>query len=957
MVRVAPILVFLAAAFVAVAFLPSVHATASPGPETSSTFYRSKDSVTGGLAYSFNEISGAGGVAVPFGCANVDDCYSGALTVPFTFNFFGAAVPSIYVNTNGFLSTGTGATAAQQYTPTDLPTSSAPNGIIAGYWVDLVPACGGSVLYKTSGTAPNREFIVEYKGVYLNAQKTTGTCQGLITFQIRLQETSNDIYVALASVFSEGASSPTTQKATVGIEDGTGANGLRYIFREMNPSPATADTLTNTAVLFYPDTAPVAADSTLDTWEDTAGTLSLTATDADGDLYSCQGVGLPPEASIAGCVLTYTPAPDKCDYGTATPVKVKWHPVDTPGKAGADVSVTVNVACVNDQPKFAIGASIDPTTVGDTGAPVTVFGVATGLDPGNAMPDEMGQQMHFIVTTSKDSAFAQLPTVDPSTNKPQAAWTTASAGSITFTPLASACSDTQKILITIKLQDTGGTVHGGIDMSAPKTFNLILSCNGQAAPPPPPPPAAAQVTDGDADGDGFTDEFERMSNSDPYNPASTPYDHDADGIVDDNDNCPSAFNPDQADSNGDGRGDVCQGINNSACAQTTGHDSDGDKFPDACDNCPGTPNPDQSDVDKDRVGDVCDVDADGDGAANADEVAQHSDPLNKASVASDRDGDGVVDTQDNCAPAASAADAAALHVSYNPDQADGNHNGRGDICDPLAPLELDASATYDGQTVHVSWTAKGDAEIRTQASVLVGGNGVASDSPRFGPGSRTADLGVPGLTTVQWRVVLDDPYNASTYIVRTGNATAPPPPAPIQPQAVKVPSELVAGTSYGVAYRLPATATSATLRLQSGDGRTVATVPLKASSGGTWSGTGTAPAPGKYEAVVAYSDAGTRQAFDSGAWTVKAPAPVAPPASVDPTAATAGSGASLQGVFWSVGILGALAVLGLVALAVLGVQRRRATAQQERQAAWDQQIAGEQAATAEAPGYDDPIDV
>jgi hypothetical protein len=47
------------------------------------------------------------------------------------------------------------------------------------------------------------------------------------------------------------------------------------------------------------------------------------------------------------------------------------------------------------------------------------------------------------------------------------------------------------------------------------------------------------------------------------------------------DNCPGLYNPDQADMDGDGAGDVC-------------------------DNCPWDPNPDQLDSDWDGIGDVCD---------------------------------------------------------------------------------------------------------------------------------------------------------------------------------------------------------------------------------------------------------------------------------------------------------------------------------------------------------------
>jgi len=60
-----------------------------------------------------------------------------------------------------------------------------------------------------------------------------------------------------------------------------------------------------------------------------------------------------------------------------------------------------------------------------------------------------------------------------------------------------------------------------------------------------------------------------------------PQDFDGDGIIDEDDNCPTVYNPDQSDVDGDGHGDVC-------------------------DNCPETPNPDQSDSDGDGIGDACD---------------------------------------------------------------------------------------------------------------------------------------------------------------------------------------------------------------------------------------------------------------------------------------------------------------------------------------------------------------
>ncbi len=73
-------------------------------------------------------------------------------------------------------------------------------------------------------------------------------------------------------------------------------------------------------------------------------------------------------------------------------------------------------------------------------------------------------------------------------------------------------------------------------------------------------------------------------------------DSDGDGIIDCEDNCPNTPNSDQADCDGDGKGDACEA------------DSDGDGIPDDCDNCPNTSNPDQEDKDDDGVGAACDAD-------------------------------------------------------------------------------------------------------------------------------------------------------------------------------------------------------------------------------------------------------------------------------------------------------------------------------------------------------------
>jgi hypothetical protein len=59
------------------------------------------------------------------------------------------------------------------------------------------------------------------------------------------------------------------------------------------------------------------------------------------------------------------------------------------------------------------------------------------------------------------------------------------------------------------------------------------------------------------------------------------FDHDGDGLLDSEDNCPTVPNPSQADSDGDGVGDACDDC--PLVANTQGVDFDGDGIGDACD--------------------------------------------------------------------------------------------------------------------------------------------------------------------------------------------------------------------------------------------------------------------------------------------------------------------------------------------------------------------------------------
>lgn len=168
-------------------------------------------------------------------------------------------------------------------------------------------------------------------------------------------------------------------------------------------------------------------------------------------------------------------------------------------------------------------------------------------------------------------------------------------------------------------------------------------------------------------------------------------DYDGDDIEDALDNCMYTWNPDQADNEGDGKGDVCDTNDDwdtysdvsDNCPLVTNQlqiDGDYDDVGNSCDNCVSIANSDQSDIDGDGLGDVCDVDKDGDGIDNlVDNCPVNHNPSqtdtdgdgtgDACDPSLDEDGDGVLDGADNCP------------LVPNADQTDSDSDSFGDACD------------------------------------------------------------------------------------------------------------------------------------------------------------------------------------------------------------------------------------------------------------------------------------
>jgi hypothetical protein len=117
-----------------------------------------------------------------------DDGYA-EVTLPFTFKFYNSDYTKVYPCTNGYVTFGSGSTA---YSPQTLPSTTAPNNVVALAWTDL-NLTSGKVRYFTTGVTPNRKFVIEYDTI----PPYSGT--GTLTGQIVFYETTNIIEIVVSN--------------------------------------------------------------------------------------------------------------------------------------------------------------------------------------------------------------------------------------------------------------------------------------------------------------------------------------------------------------------------------------------------------------------------------------------------------------------------------------------------------------------------------------------------------------------------------------------------------------------------------------------------------------------------------------------------------------------------------------------------------------------------------------
>jgi hypothetical protein len=149
---------------------------------------------------------------------------SATVTMPFNFTLYTATSTTLKYSPRGILTIG-GAIPALA-TNYDLPhsTNSVTKPGIFPYWDDLAyNASGSGICTKTFGSAPNRQFVVEWQNMTFNTP--AGDKPASLTFEAILSEGTNNIDVVYSSMTAANQPRADGNSATIGVQNATATSG------------------------------------------------------------------------------------------------------------------------------------------------------------------------------------------------------------------------------------------------------------------------------------------------------------------------------------------------------------------------------------------------------------------------------------------------------------------------------------------------------------------------------------------------------------------------------------------------------------------------------------------------------------------------------------------------------------------------------------------------------------
>lgn len=223
-----------------------------------------------------------------------------------------------------------------------------------------------------------------------------------------------------------------------------------------NVSTAATGTMTVSAV----NDTPVATAQSVSATEDTAKTITLAGTDADGDTlsYSISTAPSHGSATLSRGVVTYTPT---ANYNGSD--SLKFTVIDTRGATSSPATVSISIAAVNDAPTCT---NTTLSTPKNTAASVTV-----------SATDPEGSALTYTITTRPTHGSATISS-NRITYTPTSGYT--GSDSIGFTASDGSLTGTGTVSVTVTNPNTAPVATAGSGSGTEDT-NLTMTLNASDA--------------------------------------------------------------------------------------------------------------------------------------------------------------------------------------------------------------------------------------------------------------------------------------------------------------------------------------------------------------------------------------------------------------------------------------------------------------------------------------------
>ncbi len=302
---------------------------------------------------------------------NTNDEFS-VQSLPFSFEFEGTTHSTVTISTNGWLAFG-------NFTDSDSNndlTFSSTRPLVAPFWDELRTTASGGILIKTTGTAPNRVYTVEWRNTDIFNSDRPNTPS--LSFQAKLFETSNAIdfvYKQEANPFiqaggSIGLAGSNTGSGNFVSLDGSGTNPTASTSIEtaqISTRPATGQIYSFTPLIVTEVGFQLTASNAIES----DGNVTLTVR-RTGDTVPAFTVDFATADQTAIAGSDYSTTTGTLSFASGETSKTISVPLINDGDIEGDETFTVNLSNVTNG--FPLGSSVHTVTLQDSG-PIVNFSV------------------------------------------------------------------------------------------------------------------------------------------------------------------------------------------------------------------------------------------------------------------------------------------------------------------------------------------------------------------------------------------------------------------------------------------------------------------------------------------------------------------------------------------------------------------------------------------------------